>query len=39
LEWTQWGFLLSLLASHSPCTYIWRGMLANHLGSSNHFVF
>ena len=20
-------------------TYIWRGMLANHLGSSNHFVF
>ncbi len=39
LEWTQWGFLLSLLASHSPCKYIWRGMLANHLGSSNHFVF
>ena len=20
-------------------TYNWRGMLANHLGSSNHFVF
>ena len=20
-------------------TYIWRGVLANHLGSSNHFVF
>ncbi len=39
LEWTQWGFMLSLLASHSPCTYIWRGMLTNHLGSSNHFVF
>jgi hypothetical protein len=22
LEWTQWGFLFSLLASHSPCTYM-----------------
>ena len=39
LEWTQWCFLLSLLARHSPCTYIWRGMLVNHLGCSNHFVF
>ena len=22
LEWTQWGFLFSLLASHSPYTYM-----------------
>ncbi len=40
LERTQWLFPAFIVGKSFPiCTYIWRGMLANHLGSSNHFVF